>query len=159
MDSPPAEDHKLFSYQKEGERWLRAKRYALLADEMGLGKSAQAIAASEDLTPILVLSPAVARLNWKYEFQKFSTRTLRFCAVLTAADASGIPSSDVTFCSYDLALATPVSAALRSRRWALLVLDEVHFMKEATAARTRNVFGSGGLVHNSDRVWCLSGTP
>lgn len=151
----------LFPYQKEGAEWLSRKRYCLLADDMGLGKSAQAITAAELVgsLPVLILTPAVGRLNFLREFEKFSTRSLNICALLTAADKSKVPNADVVICSYDLAQTAGVHAALSSRAWSITVLDEVHFLKSATANRTSRVFGPGGLIHRSERVWCLSGTP
>lgn len=151
----------LFPYQKEGATWLTRKKYALLADEMGLGKSAQVVTACDQVLelPILILGPAVGRIQFAREFAKFSTRTLNICVLLTAAQASGISSADVVICSYDLAQMPSVFSALCARRWKVLALDEVHFLKAVGARRTNAVFGDGGLIHKSDRVWCLSGTP
>lgn len=151
----------LFPYQKEGAKWLTHKTHCLLADEMGLGKSAQVISACDLLgaRPILILGPAVGRIQFAREFERFSTRTLNICVVLTGADASRISKADVVICSYDLATTGAVFSALCARRWKILALDEVHFLKSATAGRTNRVFGQAGLVHRSERVWCMSGTP
>lgn len=151
----------LFPYQKEGAQWLTKKKYGLLADEMGLGKSAQVIVAAETVAklPILILGPAVGRIQFKREFGKFSTRTLNICVVLTGTDAALISSADVVICSYDLAMTDAVYSALSARRWAILALDEVHFLKSADARRTNCVFGPDGLIHKAGHVWCMSGTP
>lgn len=71
---------KLFEYQKIGVDWLRTRKAALLADEMGLGKSAQTIAAADALSlkRVLVVCPAVARVNWEREFLKFSSLKRNF---------------------------------------------------------------------------------
>jgi SWI/SNF-related matrix-associated actin-dependent regulator 1 of chromatin subfamily A len=152
---------ELFNYQIGGAKWLARQRYALLADEAGLGKSAQAIRAADllQLSPITVLCPAVARLNWQREFQKFSPRPLSFAVLLSAADAKTQPSADVTICSYDLTTNSEVFSRLSARRQAVLILDEAHFLKEATASRSKQVFGRDGLVHQADRAWCLTWTP
>lgn len=141
--------------------WLTQKKYALLADEMGLGKSAQAIVAADRLQalPILILGPAVGRIQFAREFAKFSTRTLNICVLLTAANRNEIANADVVICSYDLAMRVDVFSLLSSRRWSVLILDEVHFLKAPTATRTNAVFGANGLIHRSSRVWCMSGTP
>jgi len=151
----------LLDYQKQGVEWLRNKKHALLADEMGLGKSAQAIVAADciEALPVLILGPAVGRIQFAREFGKFSTRTLNICVLLTAAQKNEIAKSDVTICSYDLAQRVDVFAALSARRWGLLVLDEVHFLKSPFATRTNLVLGQKGLVHRASRVWCMSGTP
>lgn len=152
---------ELLSYQIGGAKWLSQKKYALLADDMGLGKSAQVIVAADLVAalPILILGPAVGRIQFAREFAKFSTRTLNICVLLTEANKSGISSADVVICSYDLAQRAAVFSALSSRRWAVLALDEVHFLKAPLAARTNVVFGENGLIHRSSRVWCMSGTP
>jgi SNF2 family DNA or RNA helicase len=41
----------------------------------------------------------------------------------------------------------------------VLVLDESHYAKNPTAARTMAVFGKGGLGWFARRIWALSGTP
>lgn len=128
---------------------------------MGLGKSAQVIVAADRLQalPILILGPAVGRIQFAREFAKFSKRTLRICVLLTEANWKEIANADVVICSYDLAQRANVFSALSARRWALLALDEVHFLKAPNATRTGVVFGNDGLIHRSSRVWCMSGTP
>lgn len=128
---------------------------------MGLGKSAQVIEAADRLkaAPILILGPAVGRIQFAREFEKFSTRTLNICVVLTAANSKQAQNADVVICSYDLAMRADVFSVLSSRRWTLLALDEVHFLKAVGARRTNAVFGADGLIHKADRVWCMSGTP
>lgn len=128
---------------------------------MGLGKSAQVIAAADILgaKPLLILGPAVGRTQFAREFERFSPRTLNICVLQTAAQRNEIASADVVICSYDLAMRADVFALLSARRWSVLALDEAHFLKSPTARRTLAVMGAGGLVHASDRVWCLTGTP
>ena len=156
----------LFPFQEIGAQWLTTKKYALLADEMRLGKSAQSIAACNTAlslglvtTPILVLCPAVARLNWIREWQKFSPSEKTYFAVLRGSEIESANGCDVVVCSYDLLLDNAVNSWMLSRDWGVLILDEVHYLKEARAARSKKVFGKAGLVHRAQRVWALSGTP
>jgi SWI/SNF-related matrix-associated actin-dependent regulator 1 of chromatin subfamily A len=148
---------KLFPYQLVGSEWLCTRKVALLADEMGLGKSAQAIHAADEIGAgrILVLCPAVARVNWLREFEKFSYYKRSFVVVtdgkLTWKD------SDSLICSYDLAVRS--SDRLKNDSFDLLILDESHFLKSTDAKRTKAVFGKEGLVRRAGRVWALSGTP
>lgn len=149
---------QLFPYQEVGAEWLPTKKLALLADEMGLGKSAQAIRACDKLQAqrVLVLCPAVARLNWMREFEKFSRSSLSVSALLSSSTLPKQLSSLVT--SYDL-LAS--SASLRSKlmasTWDVLICDESHYLKNPDAKRTQIVFE--GLAKRAKHVWCLSGTP
>jgi SNF2 family DNA or RNA helicase len=151
----------LFEFQKVGAQWLTERKYALLADEMRLGKTAQTIAASDQLglKYILVLCPAIARINWTREFVKFSTSIRDSLVLLKGVHSKDIPQHNLVVCSYDLLLDKSVNSALLSRKWELLVLDEVHHLKEPKAKRSKKVFGIGGLVHQADRTWALSGTP
>ena len=76
--------NELFPYQKIGAEWLAdAKdRWLLLADEPGLGKTAQALEAINRLRirEALVVCPAIARLNWFGEVEKFAKVPLRLHA-------------------------------------------------------------------------------
>lgn len=150
----------LFEYQEGGVAWLSQRKYGLLADEMGLGKSAQAIRAADTIgaAPILILCPAVARLNWIREWQKFSSRTLTCHALLTSKQPF-VPLADVMICSYDLTSDKEILSSLCARRWAVCIADEAHYLKELTAQRTKNILGKNGIVHKCDRFWLLSGTP
>lgn len=149
----------LFAYQLKGAKWLTERKHALLADEMGLGKSAQAIHAADliDAKPILVLCPAITRLNWQREFAKFSTRTLTISVLITGAHLNAPLNSDVTICSYDLAATKKGLAALSAKSWDVCFLDEAHYLKNRKAKRTRAVLGA--IVPRCERVWMLSGTP
>lgn len=144
----------LFTYQKEDAQWLANRKYALLASEMGTGKSAITITATDIVhaTSILVLCPAIARLNWMREWQKFSNRSLP-CSVLLSAK-SMLRGSGTVICSYDLLTKKNVWSALTRVHWQIVVLDEAHYLKNRNAKRTRAAFSL-----KSDRVWALSGTP
>lgn len=158
MDS---EEEKLFPYQLEGAKFLASKKLALLADEMGVGKTAQVIRACDLINAerILVLCPAVARINWIREFQRFSTRKRSSYAVMESQRP--LIHSNLTVCSYDLATTClqKLLASLCGNSWDLLVLDEVHFLKNPEAKRTRTVFGTQGLIRKAKRCWAVSGTP
>lgn len=152
----------LFAYQETGAAFLASRRTALLADGMGLGKTAQAIRASElvGARKILVICPAVARINWEREFQKFSTAS-RTVAVLTGG-VRRLPDADVLIVSWDLTIR--IYSLLARQRYGALILDESHMAKNPDAKRTRAVYGTrcdgrGGLCQYADRVWLLSGTP
>ena len=152
----------LFPYQKIGARWLASKTFALLADEMGLGKSAQAIAAADYVgaEDVLVICPAVARINWLREFDKFGLYPRGGAAVESKKDE--IPATGVVVVSYEMAVSR--HAELMARRWDLLVADEAHYLKSRTARRTVAVFGEYArgedcLAERAERMYCLTGTP
>jgi SWI/SNF-related matrix-associated actin-dependent regulator 1 of chromatin subfamily A len=128
---------------------------------MRLGKTPQVIRVTDRLNalPILILCPAIARLNWSREFAKFSSRSLSITTLLSARQKNEILGADVVICSYDLTLNTGIRLILLQRQWSVLVLDEVHYLKSIEAKRTSLVFGKGGIVHKADRVYVLSATP
>lgn len=148
----------LFEYQTDGVSWLIKKRLALLADEMGLGKSAQVITTADRIGAkrILVICPAVARINWVREFQKFSNTSRGFTILLTTKDE--IPTQSIIV-SYDLL--TRLSATALGD-FDLILIDEIHYAKNTKTQRTHAIFGKKGIIHEqkpSTKIWVLSGTP
>lgn len=146
---------ELSPYQLTGATFLAAKRFALLADDMGLGKTAQVITAADVIgaQKILVICPAVARVNWKREFLEWSifSQDFKVCEKLKDSVTSRC------IVSYDFA--TDNTEKLLQIDWDLIICDESHFIKEATAKRTQRIYGKDGIIRVSKRLWCLSGTP
>lgn len=155
---------KLFPYQLTGINFLAGLQYALLADGMGLGKTAQAIVAADKVNAgrILVLCPAIVRINWQREFAKFSMLRRDFSIISTG---KSVPSSTgVTICSYELARTPWIQKQLLKMDFDLLIMDEAHYLKNRTAKRTTAVLGvnckgENGLISRAKRAWALTGTP
>jgi SWI/SNF-related matrix-associated actin-dependent regulator 1 of chromatin subfamily A len=129
-----------YPYQAEGVAWLAPRKTALLADEMGLGKTPQALLAA--VPPVLVVCPAIARVHWQREAERWRGWT-----------------NEVTVVSYNGLENPDTFKRLTAQPWGTLILDEAHYLKSPTAQRTKNVLGKGGLAHHADRIWCLTGTP
>lgn len=125
---------------------------------MGLGKTAQAIRALDlvEAKNVLCLCPAVARVHWLRELSRFSRRTWSSTAVLSAADAETLPPIGFTSCSYDLMLNKRVRALLSRRQWDVVLLDEAHYIRRTTAARTRHALS---IARQAKRTWAITGTP
>lgn len=142
-------------YQKEGAEFLAKRNFALLADEMGLGKTAQAIIAADMIGAqrILVICPAVARVNWKREFYEFSI----FDRDFTVCFGNGDRPAHNTIVSYEYA--TENYSRLMEMQWDLIIIDESHFIKEPTSKRTIAIYGKNGIIRATKRLWALSGTP
>lgn len=148
-------------YQKTGAAFLAARKHALLADEPGLGKTMQAIIAADKLkvTRILVVCPAVAREVWRREFTDYSVyeHTINVMDKPTSQPRYG-----VNIISYDRAAKETMLKTLMVMPWDLLILDEGHYLKKTTTARTKAAYGYGkriGLAHAAKRTWVLTGTP
>jgi SNF2 family DNA or RNA helicase len=146
---------RLYPYQVTGAEWLASKRFAYLADEMRVGKTPQAITACDlvGAQRILVVCPAVARLDWGRKFDDFSGAKRPQFVVLTRRALLG-PRHGITIVSYDLFQNSHLEG-----QWDVVILDEAHYLKHPAAKRTKAILGKGGVVHRAKRVWCLGGTP
>lgn len=146
---------KIDGYQEIGAKFLASRKFALLADDPGLGKTAQAIVAADmvNAQKILVICPAVARVNWKREFYEFSIYDRDFTVCFGDADW---PAPN-TIVSYDYA--TKNVERLLCMQWDLVIIDESHFIKEPEAKRTIAIYGKSGIIRKTKGLWCLSGTP
>lgn len=162
----PGQYPGLFPHQQDGLAFLlapRPTRGAILADEMGLGKTRQAILAAHAGHPqgeILVVCPAAIKLNWAREIA---------LALGPGEDVHVVKGGDLrrarwTIVNYDLL--TRHREALGAERWACLILDEAHAIKNLKTRRTSMILGGAsgptrvsGLADRADRVLCLTGTP
>lgn len=153
-------EYKLYPYQEEGVRFLKARRHALLAHDMGLGKSCMAIVAATELglKNVLIICPASVKYNWRNEIQKWAPGTpvdiIDGCKPLV-----GPSQKPYTVVNYDLIHSKPIFLQLIQRRYDLLVCDEAHYLKNFSAKRTKCVYYPKGLKDRADRVWLLTGTP
>jgi SWI/SNF-related matrix-associated actin-dependent regulator 1 of chromatin subfamily A len=147
--------NELSPYQWTGAKFLAANNHALLADDMGLGKTSQAITAADMVgaQKILVICPAVARVNWQREFAMWSLFSMTFKVCFSGEDEP----TDRTIVSYDYA--TDHVKRLTRFVWDLVINDESHFIKEPEAQRTVAIYGKEGIVRKTKRMWDLSGTP
>jgi SWI/SNF-related matrix-associated actin-dependent regulator 1 of chromatin subfamily A len=145
-------------YQIKGSSFLAARRHALLADEMRVGKTPQAIMAADDVNAkrVLVLCPAIATYQWREEWVQWSNRAPAEIITDTAPSSSF---EGVAIVSYNRAAQQHLPALTALPAWDLVIVDEAHFAKNPEAARTKAVYGRGGLGWNSKRLWALTGTP
>jgi len=133
----------LEEFQEDGARFLARERKAFLGDEAGLGKTLQAIRACDHIgaRKVLAIVPPSVVVNWRREF----------------ADSSLLdPQLDIT---------TPTLAARAKLETAYdaVILDEGHYYKTPTSARTKTVYGERcegeGLVSLAPHTFVLSGSP
>ncbi len=151
---------KLRPYQRDGFLWLmRLAEWgvgACLADDMGLGKTVQALAvllARAKLGPALVVAPTSIGFNWVREAQRFApSLNVRLYSERDRAGAMKAMAGEVIVMSYGL-LARD-AAQLSAVRFATLVLDEAHAVKNAGTRRAR-----AARDLNADWRFALTGTP
>jgi SWI/SNF-related matrix-associated actin-dependent regulator of chromatin subfamily A-like protein 1 len=150
----------LFPHQIEGVAFLLGRRRAILADDMGLGKTRQAILALRHVAPdgpYLVVCPASVKRNWAREITTAapdaSTRIIERGA--NALDAGWV------IVNYDI-LSKHVEM-LGRQRWAGLVFDEAHYLKNHRSGRSRlarQLAETAKANAGADpAVYLLTGTP
>ncbi len=141
--------------QLEGAYFLANNRFALLGDEQGIGKTAQAILACDAVNAkkILIICPAVARVNWKREFEEWSIFSPDFTICQTSKDYP----TKRSIVSFDYASTN--RGKLNEILWDVVIVDESQALKEPTAERTQAVYGKDGIIRNTKKLWALSGTP
>jgi SWI/SNF-related matrix-associated actin-dependent regulator 1 of chromatin subfamily A len=173
----------LYSFQREGVRFLARRTRALLADDMGCGKTPQALCALPETGRTLVVCPAVVKYNWAAEAARWRP-DLRV-TVLSGKGSFRLPEpGEIVVINYDLLPKAPPKPKKGQRREPLrcgwhsdcaeqggvfaeacakreladvtLVVDEAHLVKNRDAQRTRAVQAIGALCA---RVWFLTGTP
>ncbi len=155
--------HSLYPHQVAGVQFLAQRGRAILADDMGLGKTRQAIVAINHAAPsgvVLVICPASLKLNWE--------REIRMVDATAAVEVIGVPGHEATqarwvIVNYDM-LARH-GDRLRAIPWAGVIIDEAHFIKNASQ-RTSQVLKLIGVADSKRDaptgprlVFLLTGTP
>jgi SNF2 family DNA or RNA helicase len=141
--------HELRPFQKAGVVYLSKQKKCFLADEMGLGKTVQALASTANVNgfPCLIICPVSLQKNWKKEIIKWFDE---WCSVDEKpnrnADFNIIPYSQIK----------KYKDILESIAYKTIICDESHYLKNSSAARTKQV---KELSKNCENVFLLSGTP
>jgi SWI/SNF-related matrix-associated actin-dependent regulator 1 of chromatin subfamily A len=149
--------HGLFPHQVEGVAFLLGRRRAILADDMGLGKSRQAIIALKEAAakgPYLVICPASVKRNWAWEIELALPGAA--CRVVEGAAALELSDAEWVIINYDI-LAKRMET-LRAVRWAGLIVDEAHYLKNHKSQRSKQ---ARDLTERCEDlvVYALTGTP
>lgn len=150
---------QLRRYQEWGVKYALHQRRVLLGDEMGLGKTIQAIAVMVSLrntgaTHFLVVCPASVLTNWCREIQRMSDLpvTKVHGQDRTEALAAWQETGGVAVTTYETTGHLQLEPAFR---YALLVVDEAHYIKNPEAQRTRSV---KALSEHAQRLLFMTGT-
>lgn len=152
-------------YQCEGIAYMINYGNCINGDDCGLGKTGQQIATIEILNcfPALIITPASVKYNWKKEWGKWNPD--RSVAVVDRAkkkvDWNTIWNSDVVIINFDLLnqRGTDKPALkfkeLLCKHWGCCAIDEIHFLKNEKALRTKLVLKITARIRY---VWGLTGT-
>ncbi len=138
----------------------RGHRSFLLADEPGLGKTAQALMAANvaNAFPLLVVVPNVVKTNWAREVQRWIPQ--RSSTVVHGDGETLDAFSDVVIVNYEI-LDRHVGWLGRFG-FKGMVVDEAHFIKNATSQRSRHVQSLAQnirVLHPKALMMALTGTP
>lgn len=160
----------LREYQRDGMEWLvslyRKDMNGILADEMGLGKTIQTIALLAWLAlnkgiwgPHLIVVPTSVMVNWEVEFKKWlpSFKILTYFGSMKERKAKrqGWTKPNLFHvCITSYTLAVQDANILRRKKWAYLILDEAHNIKNFESQRWQTLLG-----FSSQRRLLITGTP
>ena len=148
----------LYPHQVEGVAFLLGRRRAILADDMGLGKTRQAVLAlthTAPAGPYLVVCPASVKHNWAREIALAAGEAETHLVGPAAPPAPGFTGWVVV--NYDL-LAKHLEALL-AHRFAGVVFDEAHYLKNHTSQRSRLGTRVVEAAGPEAPVYALTGTP
>jgi len=173
MNPTPNTTPKLtpFAYQQEGIDWLVARSAAVLGDDAGLGKSMQMILAANirGADRIIIFCPAIGRVSWRKQFDIWDD-TNRPVYLYPSDTAALVPATGpaVLIVTQDW-LSNPKNAAdlklvmSLADKFDAVFLDEIHFLKTASANRTKAIYGRAldrinSVTSNIPILWAASAT-
>ena len=145
-------------HQKESIQKLVENKKFILADDMGLGKTTSTIIAALESgsKKVLIICPATLKINWKREIENYSDKS-----VYIAEGKNFSTDADFVIINYDIIknfhdTKKKGESQILDANFDLVVVDEAHYIKNATAQRTKLI---NDLVKKVDRLWLLTGTP
>ncbi|XP_033471700.1 DNA annealing helicase and endonuclease ZRANB3 isoform X2 [Epinephelus lanceolatus] len=155
---------RLMPFQREGVEFALSKNgRCMIADEMGLGKTVQAIAvayAFRQEWPLLVVVPSSLKYPWIEELERWipELQPGDINLVENKSHTIGISTSKVTVLGYGLLTtdARLLVETLSRQRFAVVVVDESHYLKSRNAARTKILVP---FIQSAKRAILLTGTP
>uniref|UniRef100_A0A8C1IDA0 Zinc finger, RAN-binding domain containing 3 n=1 Tax=Cyprinus carpio TaxID=7962 RepID=A0A8C1IDA0_CYPCA len=154
---------KLMPFQREGVLFaLSRDGRCMIADEMGLGKTIQAISVAcifKQEWPLLIVVPSSLKYPWIEELEKWIPELdPRDINLVESKTDTIISTSKVTILGYGLLTtdARPLLEALNKQRFAVILVDESHYLKSRNAARSKILVP---IIQNAKRAILLTGTP
>ena len=145
-------------HQKESIQKLVENKKFILADDMGLGKTTSTIIAALESgsKKVLIICPATLKISWKREIENYSDKP-----VYIAEGKNFSTDADFVIINYDIIknfhdTKKKGESQILDANFDLVVVDEAHYIKNATAQRTKLI---NDLVKKVDRLWLLTGTP
>ena len=162
IDYGPYDVRPPMEHQKIAIEKLLANDKFILADDMGLGKTTSAVIGSLEsgAKKVLIVCPASLKINWQREIANYSDRR-----VLIVEGRKWGSTFDFYIINYDIIKnyhTTDKSEdsddykLLVNANFDLAIVDEAHYISNATANRTRLL---NDVLETIPKVWLLTGTP
>lgn len=145
---------KLFPYQSKGVAFIENQNgRVLISDETGLGKTIMALAWLQmhpEKRPVIIVVPSSLKLYWKKEAERWMPNPK--VEVLSVTTNSWIPTGEIIIITYDELFAWVNK--LKAINTQVLILDEVHYIKDKSGNETKAVKKLGKEI---PYIICLSG--
>jgi SWI/SNF-related matrix-associated actin-dependent regulator 1 of chromatin subfamily A len=162
IDYSPYSNRPPMEHQKVAIEKLLANNKFILADDMGLGKTTAAVIASMEsgAKKVLIVCPASLKINWNREIKNYTDRR-----VLIVEGRKWGSTFDYYIINYDILKNYHTTEKsedsddyklLVNEKFDLAIVDEAHYVSNATANRTRLL---NDVLETIPRVWLLTGTP
>jgi SWI/SNF-related matrix-associated actin-dependent regulator 1 of chromatin subfamily A len=162
IDYSPYDNRPPMEHQKVAIEKLLANNKFILADDMGLGKTTAAVIASMEsgAKKVLIVCPASLKINWDREIKNYTDRR-----VLIVEGRKWGSTFDYYIINYDILKNYHTTEKsedsddyklLVNEKFDLAIVDEAHYVSNATANRTRLL---NDVLETIPRVWLLTGTP
>jgi len=168
-DYPVPPGLQYLPFQRAGIQFAVTRRHALIADEMGLGKTVQALGVANAIgaRSILIICPASIRRQWVNMCRTWLLNGNKwFIQVIEKSSEKISPAARIVIVSYTMiSIGGLLADALFSREYDLAILDEAHYLKNHTSARTHIILGAWQEKRNrcvmdcAKKVIALTGTP
>lgn len=142
---PAPEGKSYLPFQLAGIEYALRVKNVLIGDEPGLGKTVQAIGICNALKApnVLIVCPAKLRTVWEQHIEDWF-----------------MFGGFVHIVSYNyLAKPENVKTLMQKGPFQVGIFDEVHYLKNQQAKRTKYTLAKNGLISKIEKAVCLSGTP
>lgn len=152
--------YPLYPYQEVAVAFLEARldtKGAMIGDQPGLGKTIEALAwlsLQPKARPVLVVTQASIKRNWYREIEKWMPGST--IQILNQGKDKIDTDASVVVVNYDLIWRENVEKQLLSRNFKVIIFDEVTYLKERTAKRTKS---AKKISRKAKFTIGLSGTP
>lgn len=164
--------YNLLPFQRIGVDYIKERKYSLLADDMGLGKTIQSLSAALELgaKKILIVCPSSIIPQWLEKAKEFFPDYFQETFTNKPLQSRHF-SKFIMVSGYSRAGTNQGKLKLLQLQYDLVIVDEMHFLKNPQAMRTKNILGGksictitgkespGSFLANAKKVCLMSGTP